>query len=158
MSTPSQRRNNLLVGIVVIMASFLADIQMDWLSYGYGDAIGRVVSLAIPGTPPLPVWLLLSFSALSTLVIGLNLCRITSIHRWVLTVALMVFGSYYTLPFFTLTGLNPTQLYAGPYVALAATMAALALVYICPQTAKPLTAQGSAARTNLESSSGPSRS
>lgn len=130
MSTPLQQRNNLLVAVVIVMGTFFGAILLDWIGYGiYGPVDGQRVTLAMPGTSGLPAWLLLSFSAVVTAVGGLNLCRITTIPRWVLTGFLLVCGAYYTLPFFIQNATNPPRVYAGPFVALAATVAAVGLVW-----------------------------
>ena len=137
-TTLMQQRNNLLVAVVVTMALFLADIRIDWIGHGiFGPSEGYHVDLGLRGALGLPAWLLLSFSAAATGVVGLNLCRVTAVPRWIILVTLLVCGAYYTLPFFERNPTQPPYVCAGPYLALVASAAALGVALVRPRTIQP---------------------
>ena len=60
-------------------------------------------------------------------VIALNFCQVTTISRWLLATILFICALYYAQPFFLVGTIRTPHVYAGPYLALAATAAALVL-------------------------------
>ena len=126
-----QRRNNFLIGVILVAAVFLSAILMDWFHFNGGfSATGRNGGIGLPGTFKPPIWLLLGLSAAATVVMGLNFVGVTSIWRSVLAVLLVSCGVYYALPFFPPDGPVSYRIEEGPYIALAATLAALGLLCV----------------------------
>jgi hypothetical protein len=134
----------MLLGCAIALALFLFAIPVNWFTYSMVSEKGnifnslwsnnygmRIQATGLNGSIKLvlslSIWLLLGISALSIIVLMLNVLKVTAISRVVPFFGLAFPGICYVVPLFAVEG--KAELGTGPIMALLATFIGLVLEF-----------------------------